>query len=99
MDLSDLLREHDAPELRNPVMIAAFRGWNDAGDAASFAAMQLGETWGAERFASIDPEEFYDFQAVRPHVKLVDGETRSIVWPPNEFWSARPQGSHRDVII
>ena len=42
MDLSNLLREHDAPELQSPVMIAAFRGWYDAGDAASFAAMQLG---------------------------------------------------------
>jgi proteasome assembly chaperone (PAC2) family protein len=86
-------------ELREPVMVAAFRGWNDAGDAASFAAQHLGRAWGAERIASIDPEEFFDFQAVRPQVHLVDGITRRISWPANEFWVARPTGAKRDVLI
>lgn len=79
-------------------MIAAFRGWNDAGDAATFAAIHMGREWGADKFASIDPEEFYDFQAVRPQVELIDGVTRKITWPANEFWSASPGGS-QDVIL
>jgi proteasome assembly chaperone (PAC2) family protein len=80
-------------------MVAAFRGWNDAGDAASFAAQHLGRSWEAERIASIDPEEFFDFQAVRPQVQLVDGITRKIVWPSNEFWVAQPADSQHDVIL
>lgn len=86
-------------ELRDPILIAAFRGWNDAGDAASFAATHLGRVWAAEKFASIDPEEFYDFQAVRPQVELVDGVTRKINWPANEFWAARLADSPHDVIL
>jgi proteasome assembly chaperone (PAC2) family protein len=80
-------------------MVAAFRGWNDAGDAASFAAQHLGRSWKAERIASIDPEEFFDFQAVRPQVRLVDGITRRISWPANEFWVAHPPEASRDVLI
>jgi proteasome assembly chaperone (PAC2) family protein len=86
-------------KLREPVMVAAFRGWNDAGDAASFAAQHLGRSWKAERIASIDPEEFFDFQAVRPQVRLVDGITRQISWPANEFWVAHPPEASRDVLI
>lgn len=86
-------------ELREPVMVAAFRGWNDAGDAASFAAQHLGRSWEARRLASIDPEEFFDFQAVRPQVQLVDGITRQIVWPSNDFWVAHPAGARRDVLL
>lgn len=86
------------PELESPVLIAAFRGWNDAGDAASFAAGHLARAWSATEMATIDPEEFYDFQAVRPHVELVDGITRKIKWPSNVFSAAKLSGS-RDVII
>ena len=56
-------------------------GWNDAGDAASNAVRHLIEGWGAQVLAEIDPEEFTDFATVRPHVRLTDGRTRSIVWP------------------
>jgi proteasome assembly chaperone (PAC2) family protein len=86
-------------ELREAVMVAAFRGWNDAGDAASFAAQHLARSWNAHKIASIDPEEFFDFQAVRPQVQLVDGITRKIVWPSNEFWVAQADGSQRDVLL
>ena len=79
-------------------MVAAFKGWNDAGDAATYAATHLARAWSARRFASIDPEEFYDFQAVRPQVELVDGETRKITWPTNEFSSATLNGES-DLII
>lgn len=89
--------QHEA-DLHRPVLVAAFRGWNDAGDAASFAAQHLTRTWGAETLASLDPEEFYDFQAVRPQVELVDGLTRKITWPENELFAA-PSATERDVAI
>ena len=85
------------PAFERPVIVAAFRGWNDAGRAASGAVTHLRESWEAERFASIDPEEFFDFQATRPEVRLVDGETREIEWPANELLLARAGG--RDVIL
>lgn len=94
-----MITEHAEIELRNPVLVAAFRGWNDAGDAASFAAQHLGRVWSATKLASIDPEEFYDFQAVRPQVELVDGITRRITWPSNELWAARLQGTAHDVLV
>jgi proteasome assembly chaperone (PAC2) family protein len=95
----DPLTHHANMELREPVMVAAFRGWNDAGDAASFAATHLGRVWSADKLASIDPEDFYDFQAVRPQVKLVDGLTREITWPANEFRAARLSDISHDVIL
>ena len=93
------LSHHDDPELTRPVLVAAFRGWNDAGDAASFAAQHLQRVWGATQFATIDPEDFFDFQDTRPHVELVDGVTRKITWPSNEFSAARLRGAPRDVIV
>ncbi len=98
-ELDDKVTEHSQIPLRDPVLVVAFRGWNDAGDAASFAAQHLGRVWSAERVASIDPEEFYDFQAVRPQVELVDGITRRITWPSNELWAARLQGSAHDALL
>ncbi len=76
------------PTLRRPVLIAAFRGWNDGAQGASLAASYLAKSWNAERFADIDPEDFFDFQAVRPHVSLIDGVTRHIDWPENAFYDA-----------
>jgi predicted ATP-grasp superfamily ATP-dependent carboligase len=93
------LREHTHVRLNRPILVAAFRGWNDAGDAASFAVQHLARVWDAELIASIDPEEFYDFQAVRPQVELVDGLTRRITWPATEFFAARPEGSPRDILL
>jgi proteasome assembly chaperone (PAC2) family protein len=87
------------PELRNPVLVAAFRGWNDGGQGASLAAGYLAKAWGAERFAEIDAEDFYDFQATRPMVTLEDGETRKLEWPDNGFFHARVPGSERDAVI
>lgn len=99
MSDSRYIETHQTVDLRSPVLIAAFRGWNDAGDAATFAAAHLGRVWSAEKFASIDPEEFYDFQAVRPQVELEEGLTRKITWPQNEFLGARLEDSERDVIL
>ena len=81
------------------MLIAAFRGWNDGAQAASLAAGYLAKTWQAERFADVDPEDFFDFQAARPHVSLEDGLTRRIDWPETAFYHARPDGSERDVVL
>src|SRR5690242_375710 len=75
----------ERPRLRKPVLIAAFEGWNDAADAATTAARYLRQQWEARPFATIDPEEFYDFSSTRPQVRLVDGLTREIRWPTNEL--------------
>jgi len=93
------LRVHRRPELTRPVLIGAFRGWNDGAQAASLAAGYLAKTWSAERFADVDPEEFFDFQATRPHVSLEDGLTRRIDWPETAFYHARPDGLDRDVVL
>lgn len=85
------------PRLQRPTVIAAFTGWNDAGDAASTAVRHLVEQWGATALAEIDPEEFTDFATVRPHVRLANGVTRTIVWPTVGVWSASTPGG--DVVL
>jgi proteasome assembly chaperone (PAC2) family protein len=80
-------------------MVVAFEGWNDAGDAASTAESYLAAQWRARRFASIDPEEFYDFTTTRPQIRLVDGLTRSLEWPTNEFGAAAIPGTSRDAVF
>jgi proteasome assembly chaperone (PAC2) family protein len=97
--VADELRIDDRPELERPVLVAAFRGWNDGAQAASLAAGYLAKTWGAERFADVDPENFFDFQATRPHVSLEEGLTRRIDWPETAFYHARPEGLDHDVVL
>jgi proteasome assembly chaperone (PAC2) family protein len=80
-------------------MICAFKGWNDAGDAASSALTFLATELGAERFATIDPEEFYDFQTTRPQIRLTEGLTREITWPSVELYEARIPRAPRDLIL
>ena len=87
------------PELRRPVLVAAFRGWNDGGQGATLGGGYLAKQWNAERFAEIDPEEFFDFQATRPHVSLVEGLTRRLDWPDNAFFHAPIPGTDRDAVI
>jgi predicted ATP-grasp superfamily ATP-dependent carboligase len=95
----DELRIHEHSDLERPILISAFRGWNDGGQGASLAAGYLARLWDAELIADVDPEEFFDFQATRPHVKLEDGLTRQIVWPETAFYRARPEGFDRDVVL
>jgi predicted ATP-grasp superfamily ATP-dependent carboligase len=97
--MADELRIYSRPELERPVLLAAFRGWNDGAQAASLAAGYLAKTWGAEQFAEVDPEDFFDFQATRPHVSLEDGLTRRIDWPETGFYHARPEGLDRDIVL
>ncbi|HET7486399.1 MAG TPA: PAC2 family protein [Acidimicrobiales bacterium] len=93
------VRWDDHPRLRRPVLLAAFEGWNDAGDAASMAARWLAAQWAARGFATIDPEEFYDFTVARPRVRLVEGMTRKLEWPDGELEAASPPGSPHDVVF
>src|SRR5918997_4075528 len=73
------------PELERPVLIAAFTGWNDAAEAASFALATLRESWEAQRFGVFDADEFFDYQTNRPQIKLIEGVTRTIEWPENHL--------------
>jgi predicted ATP-grasp superfamily ATP-dependent carboligase len=85
------------PRLSSPPLICAFRGWNDGGEAASIAARYLVEQWRARVIATLDPEEFYDFQVSRPRVRLENGVSRVIDWPRGEFAAASVGG--RDVAV
>jgi proteasome assembly chaperone (PAC2) family protein len=87
------------PALHQPVVVAAFEGWNDAGEAATFAARFLAERWDAEPFATIDPEEFFDFTTTRPQVRLDDDDQREIVWPSTTMSSTRVPDTNVDVIF
>jgi predicted ATP-grasp superfamily ATP-dependent carboligase len=91
--------EHRPDGLRAPALVCAFKGWNDAADAASSAITFVGGALGATRFATIDPEDFYDFQATRPLIKLVEGRTREVVWPAVELYEARVPRAPRDLIL
>lgn len=95
----DAVRWDDQPPMGPAVLIAAFEGWNDAGDGASVAARYLAASWNAHRFATIDPEEFYDFTSTRPRVRLRDGVTREVLWPEGELWVATPPDAPRPVIF
>jgi proteasome assembly chaperone (PAC2) family protein len=86
------VRWSSEPALRSSVLIAAFTGWNDAGDAASLAARYLLESWRGSTIATFDDEEFVDFSSTRPTVRLEDGETRRIDWPVTEVAVARTPG-------
>jgi predicted ATP-grasp superfamily ATP-dependent carboligase len=85
--------------LRAPVLLAAFEGWNDAGDAATGAVEHLARVWDARPVAEIDPDDYIDFQQHRPTVALVDGVTRRISWPVTRFWVCTPPGAQRDVVL
>lgn len=85
--------------LHDPVVVAAFEGWNDAGDAATGAVEHLEDVWAARAVVEVDPDDYYDFQVNRPTVSLVDGTTRRITWPTTRFSVCRPPGATRDVVL
>ncbi|MDQ6876016.1 MAG: PAC2 family protein [Actinomycetota bacterium] len=87
------------PDLRAPVVLAAFEGWNDAGDAATSVIEHLELVWEAKPLAVIDPDDYYDFQVNRPSVSLVDGATRRIEWPTTRLSVCSPAGAGRDVVL
>ncbi len=89
----------ERPDLRAPVMVCAFKGWNDAGEAATAALSYIRGSFEAHDIAEIDPEEFYDFTAVRPTVRLADGDVRKIEWPANTVAAAPVQGADADLVL
>lgn len=89
----------DPRELTDPIVVAAFEGWNDAGDAASSAIEHLQLTWDASPLSEIDPDPYYDFQVSRPTVKLVEGVTRQVTWPTTRLSVCRPPGCEHDVVL
>jgi proteasome assembly chaperone (PAC2) family protein len=97
--MQPLLWDRRPDGLRSPALVCAFKGWNDAGDAASAALTFVGSSLDATRFARIDAEEFFDFQQTRPRIELVDGHTRELEWPAVELWEARVPRAPRDLIL
>lgn len=97
MSTTDHVRWLSKPTLKNPTFVAAFTGWNDAGDAASNAVNNLVQGWGATPLATIDPEPFTDYSKDRPHVRLQDGTKRKIVWPTVGLWHVAGAGG--DIIL
>jgi proteasome assembly chaperone (PAC2) family protein len=89
----------EQPELRRPVLVCAFKGWNDAGEAATAAVSFVGTQFGATEIGRIEPDEYFDFTAVRPTVSLSDGETREISWPGNVMTAAHVPGAENDLVL
>ena len=87
------------PQLRSPLLICAFRGWNDAAGVASGALATLAESFDPEPIAEVDPEDFFDFQATRPTIVLSEGQTRRIDWPQNDLTAVRVPGAERDLVL
>jgi proteasome assembly chaperone (PAC2) family protein len=87
------------PELRNPIMVCAFKGWNDAAGSATSALTTLADSLPLERVATVDPEEFFDFQDTRPTIQVIDGTYREIGWPETEILVATAESAPRDLVI
>jgi len=100
--MTEYLTLHEEPgELRRPILIMAFSGWNDAAESATTAARYLSQIWSSRPFASIDPEDFYHFGLSRPHVRFKTGSRteREIIWPATEFSLSQPSELERDILV
>jgi len=97
--VDSLTWEGDLPHLRSPLMVCAFRGWNDAAASASTALTAVAGSLEAEPLASIDPEDYFDFQSTRPTISLDEGQTRRIDWPENSFFAVRIPSADRDLVL
>jgi proteasome assembly chaperone (PAC2) family protein len=97
--VDSLTWEGDLPHLRSPVMVCAFRGWNDAAASASTALTSIATSLDADLVARVDPEEYFDFQSTRPTITLDEGQTRRIEWPENNLYAARVPSADRDVVL
>jgi len=91
--------EAEPPQLRSPVLVCAFAGWNDAAGSATAALTTAADSLDAELIAQVDPEEFFDFQANRPTITLSEGMSREIEWPGNALLAAKAEGAERDLIL
>ena len=102
MSPTDALVLFEEPDgLRQPVLVMAFSGWNDAAESATTAARYLGQLWPSRPLASIDPEDFYHFGLSRPYVRFKPGSRteREVVWPATEFSVAQPAELERDIVV
>ncbi len=97
--MDSLTWEGDLPNLRSPVLVCAFRGWNDAAAAASTAVTTIAGSLDAELIAKVDPEEYFDFQSTRPTISMEEGQTRRIDWPENNFVAALVPTADRDLVL
>jgi proteasome assembly chaperone (PAC2) family protein len=97
--MDSLVWEAEPPPLRSPILVCAFAGWNDAAGSATTALTSVAESLDAELIAQVDPEEFFDFQANRPTIRLNEGEAREIEWPGNVLLAAQPEGAERDLVL
>ena len=93
------VRWSQRPALRAPVVVCAFKGWNDAGDAATAAVSYMHDHFDSFELAEVDPEEYFDFTAVRPTVSLDESAVRKIEWPSNSFSAARVPGAEGDLVM
>lgn len=93
------IRTYARPQLREPVLIAAFAGWNDASEVATFSAQFLIDQWNMRKMAEIDPEEFYVFTETRPQVRIPGRFQRHIEWPSNEFFYHINKAGERDIMV
>jgi proteasome assembly chaperone (PAC2) family protein len=98
-EVMDAIRWTGRPELRDPVMVCAFKGWNDAGEAATAAVSLLVSSLEADQVAEIDPEEYFDYTAVRPTIRLSEGLSKVIEWPAPTVHAARVAGAERDLVM
>ena len=94
-----LIFDGDLPELRSPILVAAFSGWNDGAGSATSALAAIAASLDARPVAHIDPEEFYDFQVNRPNISLDEGQTRHVEWPANVFLAGQAPGAERDLVL
>ncbi len=94
-----MIEIEDAPELIDPIVIAAFEGWNDAAESASSAMDHLMQVWEARIVGTVDPEDFYDFQVNRPMVGTDDNGHRRLSWPSTQIAIASPPDLDRDIIL
>ncbi len=96
----DSLRwQGDVPQLRDPILVCSFRGWNDAAAAASTAVATVGEALDSELIADVDAEDYFDFQATRPTIVLSEGQARRIDWPQNNLIAVRVPAAERDLVL
>ena len=97
--MDSLTWEGDLPHLRSPVLVCAFRGWNDAAAAASTALNAVASALDSELIARIDPEDYFDFQSTRPTITMDEGQTRRIDWPENNLYAVRVPTADRDLVL
>ncbi len=97
--MAEYLQIESLPDLRDPVLLAAFEGWNDASNVATGALRHLVRRWSGTAIARIDPEEFYVFTETRPHVRYDEQGQRNVTWPENVMWACRDVHRDRDAVV